>query len=490
MIETDSQTPAIETPATDTANQSETDTGLDSEIVVDAVEPALHTDAADVAELAPGLIALLASDFTWERHIDRPEVQHRINTYKKSPRQLQQILARSIDFLPLIVEQLEARDLPTELAFLPLIESGYQTNIYSQSGAAGLWQLMPATAQYLGLEIDWWYDQRLDIQASTDKALDYLQYLYKRFDGDWELAITAYNGGEGHLRSRMRSAKSTNFWDLTLKRETEDYLPRLLAIAEILSNPSAHNIVTPHIEPVSGLASVAIDQQVDLRLAASSAGIEYNRFKTLNPSFQRWISPPKGQYQLLLPENSAQQLRNNMSSLEAKQIASWDHYRVKSGDTLIDIAREFGTTLRALMAVNELNNSRIYARQELLIPKPVSANSLSAGSARSANTIKELYIVEYGDSLWTIANRNNLSISQLRNLNSLYSSSVIQPGQVLILNQYFDGGETTYKVKYGDSLSEIAHQFDIALSDLKNWNQLGKEDLIHPGQLLTIRTDS
>lgn len=432
-----------------------------------------------------GLIETLAKDFSWDRHLDTPEVQKRIRTYKNKPEQFKKILARSSDILPLIVEQLEDRNLPAELAFLPLVESGYQTNIRSSAGAAGLWQLMPATARHLGMKIDWWYDERLDIQTSTEKALDYLEYLNKQFSGDWELTITAYNGGEGHVRSQMRKAKSKNFWDLSLKRETEDYLPRLLAVAELLSKPEHYNIDTPQIEHHSRLRSIKLDQQIDLRLAASTAGIEYKAFKKLNPSFQRWVSPPKGKYQILLPEEQVKLLAGKLSGLQPNQLASWDHYQVKSGDTLIDIARQFGTTVRSLIAVNELSNSRIYARQELLIPKAETR----AIKARS-DTIKELYIVKSGDSLWKIAYRNDITINKLKKLNSMGKKSVIQPGQVLILNEYFDGTETTYEVKRGDSLSEIAYQFDIAITDLKTWNSLGKKDLIHPGQLLKIRIGS
>lgn len=441
----------------------------------------------EVLEKETGLIESLASDFSWELHKEKAEVKKHIKAYRAKPEQLEKILARSSEFLPLIAEQLKARDLPAELAFLPLVESGYQTNIYSRAGAAGLWQLMPATARHLGLRIDWWYDERLDIQVSTEKALDYLEYLDKQFKGDWELAITAYNGGEGHVRSKMRKAKSKNFWELSLKRETENYLPRLLAIAEILSNPSVYKVKLPFIDPVSNLESIAIDHQIDLRLAASNAEIEYKKFKSLNPSYQRWISPPKGKYQLLLPQDKAALLKGKLTELQPDQLASWDHYRVKSGDTLINIARKFGTTVRSLIAVNELSNSRIYARQELLIPKV----DTKAISTVLSNTVKELYIVQYGDSLWSIANKNDLSIKQLKKLNSkINDHSVIQPGQVLILNEYFDGEETTYEVKRGDSLSEIAHQFDIAINDLKSWNSLGTKDLIHPGQVLKIRHGS
>ena len=431
-----------------------------------------------IAETKPGLIESLVRDFSWDRHNKTPAVQKRIKSYQAKPGQLEQILARSAEFLPLIAEQITARGLPAELAFLPLVESGYQTDIYSRAGAAGLWQLMPATARHLGMQIDWWYDERLDIQLSTDRALDYLEYLNKQFDGDWELAITAYNGGEGHVRSRMRKAKSKNFWDLSLKRETTDYLPRLLAIAEILGNPKAYSVDIPDIGAVSGLNTIVLDRQVDLRLAASTAGIEYKKFKKLNPDFQRWISPPTGRYKLLLPRQNAALLQGRLDELEPDQLAGWDHYRVKSGDTLTDIAQEFGTSVRSLTVVNELPDSRIYARQELLIPRA------------EGSTAKELYIVQSGDSLWTIAKQNNLSINQLRKLNAIHKESVIQPGQVLILHGYLNGRETTYEVRPGDSLSEIAHQFDVAVTDLKTWNSLGSKDLIYPGQVLKIPRES
>ena len=431
-----------------------------------------------------GLLQTLAADFSWDRHLDRSEVQKRIRHYQARPRQLEILLARSSEFLPLIAEQIKQRDLPTELAFLPLVESGYQTDIYSGAGAAGLWQLMPGTARHLGLQIDWWYDERLDIQASTEKALDYLEYLNKQFKGDWELVIAAYNGGEGHVRSKMRKAKSRNFWDLSLKRETESYVPRLLAVVEMVHNPSKYAVKLPEIAKEAQLENLRLEHQIDLRLAASAAEMDYQAFKTLNPGYKRWVSPPKGEYELLLPQQQVSLLRGKIASLQPDRLTGWDHYRVKPGDTLIDIARRFGTSVRSLIAVNELPNSRIYARQELLIPR------VESRELQIPNSFKELYIVQAGDSLWRIASRNNVSIKQLRKLNAINKNTLIQPGQVLVLNEYYNGEETTYRVKRGDSLSEIAHLFDVAIADLKLWNSIDNKDLIHPGQVLKIRRGS
>lgn len=432
-----------------------------------------------------GLIGALAADFSWPTHIDQRDVEKHLSYYKRKPEQLEIFLTRATEFLPLIADQIKARDLPTELAFLPVVESGYMPSVYSPSGAAGLWQIMPATAEYLGFRMDWWFDERLDIQVSTEKALNYLEYLNAQFNGDWQLAISAYNGGEGHVRSRMRRAKSDNFWDLTLKSETEAYLPRLLAIAEILKNPDAYGVKVPNIKMQSPLQELTLEKQVDLRILADSVGIEVDYFTDLNPAFQRWVSPPKGDYKILIPSQKAAEIENQLASLGNNTLSNWDHYKVRSGDTLIDIARQYGVTLRALMAVNELENSRIYERQELLIPISETPSS----SPRAPNSVKELYIVQDGDSLWKIGSKNDVAVDDLRRLNNLTSRALIKPGQVLILSERFTGNEKIYQVKAGDSLSKIAARFEVDLSDLRSWNEINRQDLIHPGQILKIRTD-
>jgi membrane-bound lytic murein transglycosylase D len=443
-----------------------------------------EADSSVLNELQTGLIEDLVSDFTWDRHLDHSAVSRRLSWYQENPEQLEYVLQRATMLLPMLAKEIRERELPAELVFLPLIESGFQPSVYSRSGAAGLWQLMPATARSLGLRIDWWYDERLDIQASTVKALDYLVYLNQRFGGDWELTIAAYNGGEGHVQARMRRGQSDNFWELALKRETEQYVPRLLAVAEVLSNPEKYGITVPFVGKESLLRSMPLNEQIDLRLAAEVSGLDYQQFKWLNPDFQRWISPPKGEYSVLLPAGNMDYLMAEINGLKPDTDASWDHYRVRSGDTLGHIAEEFGTTVSAIRAINQLSSSRIYARQELLIPKS------RAHQSNDGSTMKELYIVKRGDSLWRIANRNGITIARLKRLNTLNDNTVLQPGQVLVLNEYSQttsSDETTYEVKSGDSLSVIADRFSVALADLMLWNSLDRSDLIHPGQILRIR---
>jgi len=443
-----------------------------------------EADSSVLIELQTGLIEDLALDFTWDRHLDHSAVSRRLTWYQENPEQLEYVLQRATMLLPMLAKEIRERELPAELVFLPLIESGFQPSVYSRSGAAGLWQLMPATARSLGLRIDWWYDERLDIEASTAKALDYLIYLNQRFGGDWELTIAAYNGGEGHVQARMRRSQSDDFWELPLKRETEQYVPRLLAVAEVLSNPEEYGITLPFVGKESLLRSMPLDEQIDLRLAAEVSGLDYQQFKWLNPDFQRWISPPDGEYSILLPAGNMDYLMAEIDGLKPDTDASWDHYRVRSGDTLGHIAEEFSTSVSALIAINQLSGSRIYARQELLIPR----STASQGNPNSS--MNELYIVKRGDSLWRIANRNGITIAKLRRLNTLGDNTVLQPGQVLVLNEYSEAqssDETTYEVKSGDSLSVIANKFSVALADLMLWNSLDRSDLIHPGQILRIR---
>ena len=425
-----------EDPTSNTPDYSTNDVSGKPELPKTQTSPKLPNQIA-AGETVDDLIADLAQEFSWDRHLQREEVSQRIRDYQKKPDQVGRILARSTPFLSLIAERVRSRNLPTELVFLPMIESGFQTAVQSSAGAAGLWQLMPSTARHLELKSDWWLDQRLDILLATDKALDYLQYLYYQFNGDWELAIAAYNGGESHVRARMRRANSDNLWDLKLKNETESYLPALLALTEILKNPTKYGINLPVISRQNRLTELPMPSQIDLRLAAAEIDMSYTDFRRLNPSFKRWISPPGDGFRLLVPDQQVAQLKKALESLQPDHSEHWDQYQVQSGDNLIRIARRFGTTVRAIVSVNQMADSRIFAHQTLLIPRNLNPAKISR-----PGSIKELYVVRTGDSLWKIARRHGISMRQLRQLNEIDNSSLIQPGMVLILSEEFVGNST------------------------------------------------
>ncbi|MCL4157896.1 UNVERIFIED_CONTAM: hypothetical protein GTU68_035591, partial [Idotea baltica] len=432
------------------------------------------------------LLTALASKFTWHTHAERAQVSSQIERLQRNPEHLIEILERSEPFLALLHEKLEAQQLPPELAFLPYIESGYEPSAMSHVGAAGLWQFMPSTANHLGMHTSWWYDERLDINVSTEKALEYLSYLNKRFEGNWELTLASYNGGEGHVASRIRRADGmADFWSIQLKAETSNYVPKLLAIVEVISAPEKYGFELPEFPLENRLTSVALNDQIDLRLAAKEIGMDYADLRNINSGFLRWISPPGQERYLLIPTDKESRLIAALDVITSDEQLAWNHYKVSEGDTLIEIAREFGITLRSLVAVNQLEGSRIYINQDLLIP------AVSLGDAEISNqpnSIKQLYIVKSGDSLWDISRDQSVSISQIRRLNGI-TNNHLKLGQVLILSEVYTGNEFTYLVKNGDSLSQIADRFRVGVAEIQAWNSL-RGDLIRPGQELTIRTNS
>lgn len=452
--------------------------------------PALVEDSPLENEIAPPsqpthLLADLSEGFSWETHAHRNEVLKEIRRHQKQPEYFYEVLMRSAPFLALIVEKLDEQQMPRELALLPFIESGYDPSIFSSSNAGGLWQFIPSTARYLGMHMDWWYDERLDIELSTDKALDYLSYLHGRFDNNWELALAAYNGGEGHVSSRIKqSGGKLNFWEINLKNETSSYVPKLLAVVELISEPEQYGIELPEIPLGNPLKSVEFENQIDLRLASKTVGMKYEDIQTLNAGYLRWISPPSKTHKLLIPEDRHQDFLAALKEITTDEQLAWNHYRVRRGDSLSEIANNFGTTLKALVAVNQLENSTIYVNQDLLIP--TSELPLTRFASQS-NTVKQLYVVKQGDSLWEISRDQGVAIGQIRRLNS-FSGNHIKPGQVLVLAETFTGGEITYMVRQGDSLSQIASRFQVAVADIRAWNELNG-DLIKPGQALRIRTN-
>lgn len=469
--------PAIESDGTQI---QQTSSGAE---IDEAKEPKIELEPVVTPPAPSDLLSRIRSDFTLDRQTHRPEVIEILEYYKKNPEHYTEIITRSSPFLSLIVSEIEERGLPLELALLPFVESGYEATSFSQSSAAGLWQIIPNTARHLELRMGWWHDERLDIPKSTEKALDYLSYLNQRFQGDWELTLAAYNGGESHVASRIRRAsENADFWKLDLKKETSGYVPKLLAITEILSHPDKYGVQLPKIPNEDQVVAISIDKQVDLRLSAQAVGQTYAEFKKLNSGYLRWISEPGTSAHLLIPAAQQANLLASITDITTDQNLAWDHYRVRNGDTLSEIAREFGTTLRALIAVNDLDDSRIYKNQDLLIPK---SSEVTMSDAGTSHTIKQLYIVESGDSLWDISRDHNVSIDEIRRLNSLRGNT-LRIGKVLVLAENFTGSEITYEVKSGDSLSTIASRFRVAVSDIRAWNAL-EGDLIKLGQELTIR---
>ena len=301
-----------------------------------------------------------------------PSIQAHIDTFHNHPRHIEQILQRGEPYLFYILSRVEARGMPAELALLPVIESAFDPFASSPAGAAGIWQFMPATAKHVGLRQDWWVDGRRDIVAATDAALDYLSKLQQRFDGDWLLALAAYNAGSARVNKAIRlnrsQGKPVDFWHLPLPEETRGYVPKLIALRAIISNPEAHNITLPALANTHYFTAVDTGGQLDLQVAARLTGTSMDELQRLNPGLTRSITPPASPHTLLIPRASEQRFRERLAQLPENQRVQSVKYRVRRGDTLSAIAQNSQTTVARLRQINHLESTRIFAGKLLVVP--------------------------------------------------------------------------------------------------------------------------
>jgi membrane-bound lytic murein transglycosylase D len=457
----------------------------------------------------------IRSQLTLQR-LEHSRINAERTWYQNNPDYMRRVSARAAPYLYYVVEEIERRGMPMEFALLPVMESAYDPFAYSHGRAAGLWQIIPGTGRQLGLKQDWWYDGRRDVRASTHAALNYLTQLHKAFDGDWLKALAAYNAGQRRVKNaeaRNRGVgRPTDFWSLKLPAETRTYVPRLLALADIVAGSKVYGIELTSIANAPYFEVVETGSQIDLAQAAQLAEIDIESVYLLNPGFNRWATSPDGPHELLLPVARSASFTANLAALDQSQRVQWTRYTVRSGDTVSQIARRFNTASRVIREVNNLRGSTIVAGKTLMIPTasaPLQAYALSADQRQAAKQEKgqgnrQDYIVRPGDSFWTIARKYGVSTRKLAEWNGLATRDRIHPGQTLaiwtteplelagspIASRQPMVRKLGYRVRNGDSLARIAGKFNITIDDIRDWNKklLGKK-YIHPGQTLTLYVD-
>ncbi|MFK7731903.1 MAG: LysM peptidoglycan-binding domain-containing protein [Pseudomonadales bacterium] len=423
---------------------------------------------------------------------------------------MDRVSRRSARYLHYVVTELEEANMPMELALLPIVESAFDPFAYSHARASGMWQFIGATGKRYGMKQNWWYDGRRDIVASTAGAIAYLRDLQKEFNGDWLLALAAYNTGEGNVRKAIRrnkrAGKPTDFWSLRLPRETRMYVPRLLAVAELLQQKNSNGQVFNPITDEAYFAIVQTGSQLDLAQAAALGGLDMEEIYLLNPGLNRWATPPDGPHRLLIPAKNAGLFVDSLRSLPVKERVSWQRYTIRTGDTLSTIARKFNTSVSVIKSANKLGSNRIRVNRSLLIPAAMKKDSQYALSdsqrrARKAARAKGSgskikYTVRSGDSLWSIAKQHKVSVKQLASWNSMVPRDPLRKGQTLQIwtsaTQASSGQmirKVGYKVRRGDSLSRIAQRFRVATDDISRWNGIRKSSILRPGQSLTLYVD-
>jgi len=443
------------------------------------------------------------------------------NWYVKHPNYLTRVAKRAEPFLYYIVEELEKNNVPIELALLPVVESAFDPFAYSHGRASGMWQFVPGTGTRFGMKQNWWYDGRRDVVASTEGAIKYMKYLHKYFDGDWLLALAAYNSGEGRVRRAVNKnknkGKNTDFWALDLPKETKAYVPKLLALADIIKRPEQFNLSLYEIVNEEVISQVDIKSQLDLAKAASLADLSLTELQRLNPGFNRWSTDPDGPHRLVLPKHKVEKFEQSLAKLNKNDRLAWQRYKIKQGDNLGYIANKYHTSIDLIRQVNGIKGNQIRAGKHLLIP--VAAKSLDSyilsqdqriakKQARPQQGLKVTHTVVSGDNLWDIGQRYKVSGSKIAKWNGFAPRDTLKLGQKLVIWQKPSStnkrAETarvnsgveqaimrniTYKVRNGDSFARIADKFNVRISDIERWNSLSRTKYLQPGQRLKLSVD-
>lgn len=434
--------------------------------------------------------------------------------FQHNPDYLDRTFLRAQRYLYHIIIEVEARNMPLEFALLPLVESAYEPFAFSRSRAAGLWQFMPGTGVRFGLKQNWWYDGRRDVIESTRAALDYLQALHDQFDGDWLLAIAAYNVGEGGVQRainrNLARGLPTDFWHLNLPAETRAYVPKLLALKRLMAEPERYGIEFAAIPNEPYFAVIDTDSQIDLKIAAHLAGSNDEEVAALNPGYNRWATDPQGPHRLLLPIDHADAFETALKTLAPSERVRYVTHNVARRETLPMIARQYGTSVAVISKVNDLHGLRLTAGQSLNIPE-VSAQLpdkvLLAASRVDRPAFDNgghgrrqiVHRVLLGETLISIAHRHRMAVGTLARLNRMEPGDTLVKGQRLVIKasskHYRGEGQASgrrvqYSVRRGDTASSIARKFQVSIAKLNSWNGLNKRHKIRAGQRLIIYVES
>jgi membrane-bound lytic murein transglycosylase D len=448
--------------------------------------------------------------------VDNSRIAAQLKWFLDNPGYMQRVMERARPILPFVLDELERRNLPSELALLPIVESAYQAFAYSHGRASGMWQIIPSTGRFLGRKQNWWYDGRRDIIESTHAAITYLESLAGQFDGDWELALASYNAGPGTIRSAVRynenRERQTDFWSLTkIRKETRDYVPKLYALRELFAHPEKYQLDLVPITNQVSYEIVELEGQIDLALAADLAGITVNQLYQLNPAFNRWATAPDGPHRLLLPLGKAEQFKVAVEQVPPGKRINWVRHKIKNGETLSHISQKYRTTIPLIREVNNIRGNQIRAGKYLMVPtatRSLNSYSLSQQSRVAAiqdtnrSGTRQVHIVRSGQSLWSISRIYGVTTNALARWNGIAPIDTLSVGQKLVvwtspelsqpvsMNQTRPGNAMhalRYTVRKGDSLYLIANRFNIKVADIKRWNEVGK--YLQPGQKLKLYVD-
>lgn len=422
-------------------------------------------------------------------------------------------LERSGRYMEMIQEIFAAEGLPLDLGYLAMIESGFNDRAYSSAHASGPWQFIESTGEVYGLNNDWWRDERRDPVKSTQAAARHLRDLYEMFEGDWYLAVAAYNAGAGKMQRAVKMYGTRDFWEIShgdyLATETKNYVPKLLAAIQMAKDPERHGFSDINYRPPMAFDTFTLPSSTDIEVIADLAGLTTQAVKELNPELKRWCTPPEtANYELRLPVGSRAEFAAKFAQLPKEQRASYARHQLKKGDTLLALARRYNTRVDDIVSLNQIKNPRsLSVGTELILPLQAGAGKLPAELqpiARKAAAKPKSYKVRSGDNLWDIGQRFEVSDADLRQWNKLGKKSALKPGQVLLVSapaeskqaakkskqpvakKSSSGRKVVYQVRQGDTLWGISRRFAVAADQILDWNNLPSGHVLRPGDQLTL----
>ena len=371
-------------------------------------------------------------------HYHDEYVVHYEQWYVSNPKHLQAVFERAQMYLPYIYDQIRQRGMPSELALLPVIESAFNPHAYSRSHALGIWQFIPSTGRKYGLHRTFYFDGRRDVVESTRAALDYLEYLHELFDGNWIHAVAAYNGGENRIRKELARV-GPHFKKFRLKRETRRYVPKLIAVKNLVEHPEKYGITLHPIHNMDYFSVVSYPFPVDLHFLSSKIGISMDEMSALNPGLRVAMTPPEGPHRVAVPSHKYHQAKYVVYAYEPKERLVWVSHLVKKGEILSQIATLYGVPVHVIAKHNNLRSADlIVAGSRLIIPRPARLKyQLATRSPKLKNELlSKFHLVQEGDTLWKIAAQYNVEIPKLRMLNKFgVSDYLILPGQKVQVKQ-------------------------------------------------------
>jgi membrane-bound lytic murein transglycosylase D len=466
-----------------------------------------HHNGEDYDDLFDRMRAGFALD-----EVQEPAIDQQLAWFEHNPDYLERVFQRGQRYMYHVVTEVEARGMPLEFALLPVVESAYEPFAYSVSRAAGLWQFIPDTGRRFGLKQNWWYDGRRDVIESTRAALDYLQALHDQFDGDWLLAIAAYNVGENTVQRELEfnraHGKPTDFWHLKLPAETRAYVPKLLAMKRLMAEPERYGLEFAVIPNEPYFAVIDTNSQIDLKIAAQLAGTAYDELVALNPGYNRWATDPDGPHRMLVPIDNADGFEAALQTLAPDDRVRFAIHEVTRRETLAMIAKQYGTSAAVITKINDLKGGKVSAGESLKIPQVsgelpdkvlLAASRVDRPDQGGRRQRQIVYRVRAGETLSSIARRHGIPVSTLARLNNMGAADSLVKGQRLVIKaserRYREEGAESgrrvlYTVRRGDTVYSISRQFQVSVPQLKSWNGLNEHHQIRAGQRLVMYVDS